>query len=67
MLASMNPCTEIRGDEKVRLRPDDQHGQHGEDGKDENGEDGEGEDGEGESEGLGHSPVRLLLNAWLVP
>ena len=56
MLASMNPCTEIRGDEKVRLRPDDQRG-----------EDGEGEDGEGESEGLGHSPVRLLLNAWFVP
>ena len=22
MFASMNPCTEIRGDEKVRLRPD---------------------------------------------
>ena len=59
MLASMNPCTEIRGDEKVRLRPDDQHGQHG--------EDDEGGDGEGKGEGLGHSPVRLLLNAWLVP
>ena len=58
MLASMNPCTEIRGDEKVRLRPGDQHGEDDE---------GEDEDGEGESEGLGHSPVRLLLNAWLVP
>ena len=66
MLASMNPCTEIRGDEKVRLRPGDQHGEDDE-GEDEDGEDGEGEDGEGESEGLGHSPVRLLLNAWLVP
>ena len=77
MLASMNPCTEIRGEEKVRLRPGDQHDQHGEDGddvdgedvEDEDGEDGEDEDGEGddESEGLGHSPVRLLLNAWFVP
>ena len=25
------------------------------------------EDGDNESERLGHSPVRLLLNAWFVP
>ena len=43
-------------------------------GEDDEGEDGEGEDEDsegneeyGEGEGLGHSPVRLLLNAWLVP
>ena len=29
MLASMNPCTEIRGDEKVRLRPDHEDDEDG--------------------------------------
>ena len=59
----MNPWTEMRGDEKVRLRPDDQHDEDGEDGED---EDGEGDDND-EREGMGHPPVRLLLNAWFVP
>ena len=35
MFASMNPCTEIRGDEKVRLRPDHDDDEHGEDEEEE--------------------------------
>ena len=68
MFASMNPWTVIRGDEKVRLRPDHQHGEDEEDGEDEDGEcEVDQDDGDDESEGMGHPPVRLLLNAWLVP
>ena len=66
----MNPCTEIRGDEKVRLRPDhdDDEDQEEEDGNNDNDEDdGEDYDGGDKSDGMVYPPVRLLLNAWLVP
>ena len=74
----MNPCTEIRGDEKVRLRPDHQYDEFS------NGYDDYGDDVDDDKHGggyhhdiimgilmidddEGHSPVRLLLNAWFVP
>ena len=80
VMGRMSPCTEIRGEEKVRLRPDHEHGEHGEQGEhgehdeqDEGGndddaeDDGEQYDGEDKSDGMEYLPVRLLLNAWLVP
>ena len=68
MFASMNPCTEIRGDEKVRLRPDHQYDEYGHESDDDGDDvDDDKHDGGYHDDDEGHSPVRLLLNAWFVP